>query len=157
MQKRHEIDDSHTTRGPDLCNRTPKILLSLLGVLFLGCYCALPLTWSWSFTSIIEITVHKYLLGKLFTCIIQQNVLRFQVSVDDSVLVEVLQPADDLRRVEARSLVIKAWILFIHIVHVKPVRNVAASYQGIATPVTPKGPVCMLAVRFNYPRPLGRD
>lgn len=48
------------------------------------------------------------------TCIIQQYVLWFQVSVDDSVLVKVLQPTDDLSCVETFSLLIKTRIFFIH-------------------------------------------
>lgn len=68
----------------------------------------------------VVITVIKYPQAWVFTCVIQQDVLWFQVSVDDSVLVEVLQATDDLGRVEACSLFIKTWIFFIHVVHVKP-------------------------------------
>lgn len=57
------------------------------------------------------------------TCIIQQYVLWFQVSVDDPVLVKVLQPADDLSCVELGSLLIKTGIFFIHIIHMKPVEH----------------------------------
>lgn len=57
------------------------------------------------------------------TFVIQQHVLWFQVSVDDPVLVQVLQPADDLSCVETRSLLIETRILFIHIIHVKPVEQ----------------------------------
>ncbi|TNN88618.1 hypothetical protein EYF80_000950 [Liparis tanakae] len=42
------------------------------------------------------------------------------VSVDDPVLVEVLQPTDDLSRVETCSLLIKARILLIHVANTSP-------------------------------------
>lgn len=58
-----------------------------------------------------------------FTCIIQQHVLWFQVSVDDPVLVKVLQPTDDLSCIETRSLLVKTRILFIHVIHMKPIRE----------------------------------
>lgn len=64
------------------------------------------------------VSVHRSL-----TCIIQQYVLWFQVSVDDPVLVKVLQPTDDLRCVETCSLLIKTRVFFIHIVHMKPVKH----------------------------------
>lgn len=57
------------------------------------------------------------------TRIIKQHILWFQVSVDDPVLVEVLQAADDLGCVETRSLLVEAGILLIHVVHVEPARR----------------------------------
>lgn len=60
---------------------------------------------------------------KHFTCVVQQDVLWLQVSVDDPVLMEMFQPTDDLSCIETRSLLIKARILFIHIVHMIPVRR----------------------------------
>ena len=66
----------------------------------------------------------EMLLRKWLTCIIQQYVLWFQVSVDDPVLVKVLHPTDDLSCIETCSLLVKTRILFIHIIHMKPVREV---------------------------------
>lgn len=69
---------------------------------------------------------------ELLTCIIQQYVFWFQVSVDDPVLVEVLQPTDDLSCVETCSLLLKTGIFFIHIVHMKPVKKEGVGFYSIS-------------------------
>lgn len=66
---------------------------------------------------------HEKLHRESPTCIIQQYVLWFQVSVDDPVLVKVLQPTDDLSNVETRSLLIKTRIFFIHVIHMISVKH----------------------------------
>lgn len=71
------------------------------------------------------------LQSELLTCIIQQYIFWFQVSVDDPVLVEVLQPTDDLSCVETCSLLLKTRIFFIHIVHMKPVKMEGVGFYGI--------------------------
>lgn len=62
-------------------------------------------------------------VGTSLTCIIQQHVLWFQVSVDDPVLVQMLEPTDDLTCVETSSILIKTGILLVHVIHVKPVEH----------------------------------
>lgn len=78
------------------------------------------------------IQINEKLQRESLTCIIQQYVLWFQVSVDDPVLVEVLQPTDDLSCVETCSLLIKTGIFFIHIIHMKPVKEVGAGFYSIS-------------------------
>lgn len=62
-------------------------------------------------------------MRKCLTCVVQQYVLWFQVSIDDPVLVKMLHPTDDLSRVETCSFLIETRILFIHVIHMKPVRG----------------------------------
>ena len=52
--------------------------------------------------------------------IIQQHVLWFQVSVDDPLLVEVLQALDDLSSVVAGPRLVKPRVVLIHVINVIP-------------------------------------
>lgn len=54
------------------------------------------------------------------TIIVQQHIFRFEISVDDSFLVEVLHALDDLSNVETGSGFIKAWVVLIHQVDMVP-------------------------------------
>lgn len=58
--------------------------------------------------------------GGCLTFIIQQHVLRLEVSVDDASLVQVLQAAEDLGRVEDGAWLLEARVLLIHVVDVVP-------------------------------------
>ena len=53
--------------------------------------------------------------------LVYEQVLRFEVSVDDSLLVEVLQALDDLGKVETSSGLAEPWVVLIHQVDVVPV------------------------------------
>lgn len=52
------------------------------------------------------------------TFIIQQHVLRFEVSVDDPLLVEMLQALNDLGHVVARAWLIESWVVLVHVINV---------------------------------------
>lgn len=54
----------------------------------------------------------------MLTFIIEQNILRFEVSVDDPLLVEVLQALNDLGHVVARSWLIESWVVLVHVINV---------------------------------------
>lgn len=54
------------------------------------------------------------------TVVVQEHVLRLEVSVDDGPLVQVLQATDDLGRVEDGARLLEAGILLIHVVDVVP-------------------------------------
>lgn len=54
------------------------------------------------------------------TIIVQQHVLRLEVTVDDASLMQVLQATDDLRCVVDRAGLWEARVLLIHIVDVVP-------------------------------------
>lgn len=56
------------------------------------------------------------------TLIIQQHVLRLEVSVDDPLLVEVLHALDDLSSVVAGPRLVKAGVVLVHVVDVIPGR-----------------------------------
>lgn len=81
--------------------------------------------------SISTSMVHEMLQRKWLTCIIQQYIFWFQVSVDDPMLVKVLQPTDDLSCIETCSFLIKTRVFFIHIVHMKPARGRMIIYTYI--------------------------
>lgn len=70
--------------------------------------------WSCQLLSITEVSTDES------TFIIQQHILRFEVPVDDSLLVEVLQTLNYLGHVVAGPWLLKAWVVFIHIVNVIP-------------------------------------
>lgn len=55
------------------------------------------------------------------TLIIQQHILWFEISVDDPLLVKMLQALDDLSSIVAGPWFIKSWIVLIHIVDVVPI------------------------------------
>lgn len=61
--------------------------------------------------------------NKGVTIIIQQHIFWFEISVDDSLLVEVLQALDDLSDVETGSGLLKPWVVLIHQVNVIPSGN----------------------------------
>lgn len=54
------------------------------------------------------------------TLIVQQHILRLQVSVDYPLLVEVLHALDDLCSIVTGPWLIKAWVVLIHVVDVIP-------------------------------------
>lgn len=56
------------------------------------------------------------------TLIIQQHILRFEVSVNDPLLVEVLHALDDLSSVVAGSRLVKPGVVLVHVVDVIPGR-----------------------------------
>lgn len=58
--------------------------------------------------------------GGCLTFVIQQHVLRLEVSVDDAPLVQVLQAAENLGRVEDGARLLEARVLLVHIVDVVP-------------------------------------
>lgn len=60
------------------------------------------------------------LVLRRLTLIIQQHVLRFEVSVDDPLLVEVLHALDDLSSVVTGSRLVKAGVVLVHVVDVIP-------------------------------------
>lgn len=60
------------------------------------------------------------LVLRRLTLIIQQHVLRFEVSVDDPLLVEVLHALNDLSSVVAGSRLVKAGVVLVHVVDVIP-------------------------------------
>lgn len=60
------------------------------------------------------------LVLRRLTLIIQQHVLRFEVSVDDPLLVEVLHALDDLSSVVAGSRLVKPGVVLVHVVDVIP-------------------------------------
>lgn len=54
------------------------------------------------------------------TFIIQQHIFRFEVSVDDSFLVEVLQALNDLGCVVAGPWLLEPWVVLVHVINVIP-------------------------------------
>lgn len=54
------------------------------------------------------------------TFIIQQHIFRFEVSVDDSLLVEVLQALNDLGCVVAGAWLLEPWVVLVHVINVIP-------------------------------------
>lgn len=67
--------------------------------------------------------LYRYICSEMYksvTFIIQEHILWFEVSVDDSVLVEVLQALDDLSSIVTGSCLIKSWVVLIHIINVIP-------------------------------------
>lgn len=64
--------------------------------------------------------ITPFICLKRFTIVIQQHVFWFEISVDDSLLVEVLQALDDLSDVETSSGLLKPWVVLIHQVDVIP-------------------------------------
>lgn len=56
----------------------------------------------------------------MFTFIIQQDVLWFQVSVDDSLLVEMLHALDDLSGVITGSGLGEPGVILVHVIDVIP-------------------------------------
>lgn len=57
---------------------------------------------------------------RIITIIVKQHIFRFEISVDDSVLVEMLQALDDLSDVETGPGLIEARVVLIHQVDVVP-------------------------------------
>lgn len=73
--------------------------------------------------SVLKINVYIFSLFdfcKCVTLVIQQNIFRFEVSVDDPLLVEVLHALDDLSSVVTGPRLIKARVVLIHIIDVIP-------------------------------------
>lgn len=58
------------------------------------------------------------------TLIIQQHILRFEVSVDYPLLVEVLHALDDLSCIVAGSWLVKTRVVLVHVVDVIPGRMI---------------------------------
>lgn len=54
------------------------------------------------------------------TLIVEQHVLRFEVSVDNPLLVQVLQALDNLSSVVTGPRLVEAWVVLIHVVDVIP-------------------------------------
>lgn len=75
--------------------------------------------------------------GGHLTFIIQEHVLGLEVPVDDGSLVQVLQAADDLGRVEDGAWLPEARVLLIHIVNVVPGGRLCAGlcFSGTTTRV----------------------
>ena len=57
---------------------------------------------------------------KCLTFIVKQHIFWFEVSVDDPLLMEVLQALDDLRCIVTGPRLVKARVVFIHIIDVIP-------------------------------------
>lgn len=60
---------------------------------------------------------------RVHTLIVQQHILRLQVSVDDLLLVQVLQALDNLGTVETGPGLAKARVVLIHVIYMKPEGN----------------------------------
>ena len=70
--------------------------------------------------------------GGHLTIVIQEHVLRLEVAVDDAVLMQVLQAADDLGRVEDGAWLLEAGVLLVHIVDVVPVGRPRGACASLA-------------------------
>ena len=68
-----------------------------------------------------ETTDNIFLFGcRCVTLIIQQHILRLEVSVEDPPLVEVLQALDDLSSIVTGSRLLKPRLVLIHVINVIP-------------------------------------
>lgn len=67
----------------------------------------------------------------MITIIIQEHVLWFEISVDDSLLVEVLQALDDLSDIKTGSGLVKPRVVLIHQVDVVPSGNREQVSSGV--------------------------
>lgn len=66
---------------------------------------------------------HQFLTDKKrlsFTFIVKKNILWLQVSVDDFLLMKVLQSLNDLSCIITCPRLIKAWIILVYIINVVP-------------------------------------
>lgn len=69
----------------------------------------------------LSTATYVYITHACPTLIIQQHILWFEVSVYDSLLVEVLQALDDLSCIVAGPRLLKPWIVLIHVVDMIPI------------------------------------
>lgn len=70
-------------------------------------------------------------LCKFITVIIKQHIFRFEISIDDSFLMEVFQALDDLSDVKTGSRLIKPGVVFIHQVNMVPSGNSGQIIVGL--------------------------